>query len=90
MQGAEDRRLRRMNYTPQGGEIEGNAADDILMVDQGSHSEVSRSLPEHLNTITRRRSSIRFFPVAKALICSDTLFSKLFILPALVRLVHIY
>jgi len=24
-----------MNYTPQGGAIEGNAADDILMVDQG-------------------------------------------------------
>jgi len=24
-----------MNYTPQGGTIEGNAADDILMVDQG-------------------------------------------------------
>jgi hypothetical protein len=24
-----------MNYTPQGGETEGNAADDILMVDQG-------------------------------------------------------
>jgi len=35
MQGAEERRLRRMNYTPQGGAIEGNAADDILMVDQG-------------------------------------------------------
>ena len=46
MQGAEDRRLRRMNNTPQGPafavgygrgkrEIEGNAADDILMVDQG-------------------------------------------------------
>ena len=44
--GAEDRRLRRMNNTPQGPafavgygrgkrEIEGNAADDILMVDQG-------------------------------------------------------
>jgi len=36
MQGAEERRLRRMNYTPQGGAIEGNAADDILMVNQGS------------------------------------------------------
>ena len=35
MQGAEERRLRRMNYTPQGGAIEGNAADDTLMVDQG-------------------------------------------------------
>jgi len=35
MQGAEERRLRRMNFTPQGGAIEGNATDDILMVDQG-------------------------------------------------------
>jgi len=37
MQGAEERRLRRMNYTPQGGAIEGNAADDTLMVDQGGY-----------------------------------------------------
>lgn len=35
MQGAEECRLRRMNFTPQGEAIEGNAADDILMVDQG-------------------------------------------------------
>jgi hypothetical protein len=35
MQGAEERRLRRMSNTPQGGAIEGNAADDGLMVDQG-------------------------------------------------------
>jgi len=35
MQGAEERRLRRMSNTPQGEAIEGNAADDILMVDQG-------------------------------------------------------
>jgi len=27
-----------MNYTPQGGAIEGNAADDIFMVDQGKGS----------------------------------------------------
>ena len=40
MQGAEERRLRRMNYTPQGGAIEGNAADDTLMVDQGLSSSV--------------------------------------------------
>jgi hypothetical protein len=38
MQGAEERRLRRMSNTPQGGAIEGNAADDILMVNQGSCS----------------------------------------------------
>ena len=35
MQGAEERRPRRINDTLQGGAIEGNAADDILMVDQG-------------------------------------------------------
>ena len=35
MQDVEERRLRRMNNTPQGGTIEDNAADDILMVDQG-------------------------------------------------------
>jgi len=34
MQGAEERRLRRMSNTPQGEAIEGNAADDALMVDQ--------------------------------------------------------
>jgi len=28
-----------MNYTPQGGAIEGNAADDILMVDQGNEKQ---------------------------------------------------
>jgi len=38
MQGAKERRLRRMSYTPQGGAIKGNVADDILMVDQGSES----------------------------------------------------
>jgi hypothetical protein len=32
MQGAEERRLRRMGNTPQGGAIEGNAADDALFV----------------------------------------------------------
>jgi hypothetical protein len=35
MQDAEERRLRRMNNTPQGEAIEGNVADDTLMVDQG-------------------------------------------------------
>jgi hypothetical protein len=35
MQGAKERRLRRMTNTPQGEAIEGNAADDTLMVDQG-------------------------------------------------------
>ncbi len=35
MQGAEERRLRRISHTSQGGAIEGNEADDALMVDQG-------------------------------------------------------
>jgi hypothetical protein len=35
MQGAEERRLRRISNTPQGEATEGNAADDALMVDQG-------------------------------------------------------
>jgi hypothetical protein len=32
MQGAEERRLRRMGNTPQGGAIEGNTSDDALFV----------------------------------------------------------
>jgi len=38
MLGAEERRLRRIKQsnTPQGGAIEGNAADDVLMVVQGT------------------------------------------------------
>jgi len=36
MQGAEERRQRRMSNTPQGEATEGNAADDTLMVDQGT------------------------------------------------------
>ena len=42
MQGAEEGRLRRMNNTPQGEAIDGNAADDILMVNQalGKHRQV--------------------------------------------------
>jgi len=32
MQGAEERRLRHMTNTPQGGASEGNAADDALPV----------------------------------------------------------
>ena len=31
MQGDEERRLRRMGNTPQGGAIEGNAADDAFL-----------------------------------------------------------
>jgi hypothetical protein len=34
MQGVEARRLRHIRNTPQGEAIEGNAADDTLMVDQ--------------------------------------------------------
>jgi len=35
MQGAEERRLKRISNTLQGEATEGNIADDILMVDQG-------------------------------------------------------
>ena len=35
MLGAEERRLRRMGNTPQGGAIEGNAADDAFLVVRG-------------------------------------------------------
>jgi len=35
MQGAEECQLRRISNTPQGEAIEGNVADDTLMVDQG-------------------------------------------------------
>jgi len=36
MQGAEERRLRRMTNTPQRGANEGTTADDALPVNQGS------------------------------------------------------
>jgi hypothetical protein len=35
MRGAEERRLRRISHTPQGGATEGNKADGILMVFKG-------------------------------------------------------
>jgi hypothetical protein len=40
MQGAKERRLRRINNTPQGEATEGNIADDALMVDQGIDLEI--------------------------------------------------
>ena len=44
MQGAEERRLRRISHTSQGGAIEGNPAggtDDALMVDQGPRHDLN-------------------------------------------------
>ncbi len=41
MQGAKEQQLRRMNYTPQGGALEGNATDDILMVNQSANNELT-------------------------------------------------
>jgi hypothetical protein len=35
MQGAEERRVKRISNTPQGGASEGNTADGVLIVDQG-------------------------------------------------------
>jgi len=43
MLGAEERRLRRISNTSQGGASEGNTADGILMVDQGSLPHCGRS-----------------------------------------------
>ena len=42
MLGAEERRLRRIDHTPQGGAIEGNAADDALMVNQGEDKALDK------------------------------------------------
>jgi hypothetical protein len=42
MQGAEEFELRRIINTPQGESIEGNAADDALMVDQGRSNLTER------------------------------------------------
>jgi len=40
MQGAEERRLKRINNTPQGEAIDGNTADGILMVNQGEQESI--------------------------------------------------
>ena len=45
MQGAEERRLRRISHTSQGGAIEGNAADDALMVDQRAGICIDKIMP---------------------------------------------
>ena len=55
MQGAEERRLRRMSNTPQGEAIEGNAADDALMVNQGEEYLLDRWLKS--GTIAIRQGS---------------------------------
>jgi hypothetical protein len=47
MQGAEERRLRRIGHTPQGGASEGNAADDILTVDQGLSPRLTPDDPSY-------------------------------------------
>ena len=52
MQGAEEGRLRRMGgNTPQGGAIEGNAADDALLVDQAWDGSLTRSLQRDNNIL---------------------------------------
>ena len=55
MQGAEERRLRRISNTPQGEAIEGNAADDALMVDQGATSALSWECDFHPFGIRSKR-----------------------------------
>jgi hypothetical protein len=46
MQGAEERRESRINHTSQGGAIEGNAAEDTLMVDQGVSTPIDTKIPK--------------------------------------------
>jgi len=61
MQGAEERRLRRINNTPQGEATEGNTADDSLMVDQGQCDALTflfegsaESIPCYIYNIEKR------------------------------------
>jgi hypothetical protein len=42
MEGAEERRLRRISNTPQGEAIDGNVADDALLVDQDPKNLLTR------------------------------------------------
>jgi hypothetical protein len=60
MLGVEERRLRRMSYTPQGGATEDNAADDILMVNQGSFNDLRNYNDGNLHEIYRQ-IAISFF-----------------------------
>jgi hypothetical protein len=42
MQGAEERRVRRLNHTPQRGANEGNAADGAFLVIRASRTVLDR------------------------------------------------
>jgi hypothetical protein len=56
---AKERRLRRINNTPQGEATEGNAADDSLMVDQGMASCLTyKSIIPYTYISNRRFSSV--------------------------------
>ncbi len=59
MQGDEERRLRRMSNTLQGGAIEGNAADDVLMVIRGKALQLTTYLTFSIfsDRLTSRLSS---------------------------------
>ncbi len=75
MQGAEERRLRRMSNTPQGGAIEGNAADDALMVDQGLDAGwtpvgLSDSMPAQDERVFCLTADTRRQTQTKSLFCS--------------------
>jgi len=62
MQGAEERRLRRTSDTPQGGAIEGNAADDALVVDQGYRFSIDTQGGTYLYSLSEKSCSDKKVP----------------------------
>jgi len=58
MQGAEERRLRRMSNTPQGGAKEGNAADDALPVTRGGIAMLSIYKVSFKNLLRKKTRSL--------------------------------
>ena len=79
MQGTEERRLRRMSNTLQGGAIEGNAADDALLVNQrlplaltGHERYLRFSL--HVNEARPIKAIWRGYEIAA---CSGTFFGRI-------------
>jgi hypothetical protein len=64
MEGAEERRLRHISHTSQGGATEGNAADGALLVDQGWPAQLTgiRSRTGHVGAVTVLNSGSRPIP----------------------------
>ncbi len=63
MQGTEERRLRRMSNTPQGGVIEGNAADDAFLVDLDEKGEGKPNLPPLYRFVVHKNGLLSGFQV---------------------------